>query len=146
VFRTALIYDFDGTLSPGAMQQHTLIPALGFGNASEFWDEVKRRNRDVDGDEILTYMHYLIEPADHRITASTLREHGKDLPFFSGVEDWFVRINEYGAQRGLDIEHYIISSGLREMIEGSPIYPEFRHVFASSGLTPTFGTHGFGQR
>ncbi len=85
----------------------------------------------MDGDEILTYMHYLLEPSRDNITASLLRKHGKDLPFFEGVETWFGRINEYGAQRGLSIEHYIISSGLREMIEGSSIFSAFRHVFAS---------------
>ena len=82
--RAALIYDFDGTLSPGNMQQHTLIPALGFDDGSGFWKEVKRRNQLIDGDEILAYMHYLIEAKPGIVLASSLRQHGSSLPFFKG--------------------------------------------------------------
>lgn len=129
--RTALIYDFDGTLSPGSMQQHTLIPELGFGEANEFWSEVKRRNKEIDGDEILTYMNYLLEAKPGVVSASSLQSHGRTLPFFMGVEEWFDRIESYGSERGLAVEHYVISSGLREMIEGSPISGKFKHIFAS---------------
>lgn len=131
MFRTALVYDFDGTLSPGTMQQHTLLPELGYPEALRFWTEVKRRNRAVDGDEILAYMHLLLEAHPKAVTASHLQSHGAQLPFFDGVLKWFGRINEYGAARGLSIEHYVISSGLQEMIDGSPIRSHFRHVFAS---------------
>ncbi|MEO6091981.1 MAG: HAD family hydrolase [Novosphingobium sp.] len=140
MYRVALIYDFDGTLSPGNMQQHTLIPALGFDDGSGFWNEVKKRNRDVDGDEILAYMHYLLEANPGVVSASSLRRHGSELPLFGGVDEWFDRINAFGANRSLDIEHYIISSGLREMIEGSSISENFKHIFASryayTGDTP----------
>lgn len=129
--RTALIYDFDGTLSPGNMQQHTLLPALGFRKTSEFWDSVKRRNREVDGDEILTYMHLILKAHPEAVTSSSLAEHGRNLPFFRGVKDWFERINSHAQDRGLALEHYVISSGLREIIEGSPICGHFRHIFAS---------------
>lgn len=131
MLRTALIYDFDGTLSPGNMQQHTLLPELGFSEASEFWSQVKERNRAVDGDEILTYMHLLLRDHPELITNAALQAHGAKLPFFEGVESWFGRINTYAETRGLAIEHYVISSGLCEMIDGSPIRKEFKHVFAS---------------
>lgn len=131
MMRAALIYDFDGTLSPGSMQQHTLLPELGYSEASQFWNEVKNRNKEIDGDEILTYMHYILKAHPDIVTASALSRHGRDLPFFKGVESWFDRINNYAAERGLSLEHYIISSGLREMIEGSSICQHFQHIFAS---------------
>jgi phosphoserine phosphatase len=129
--RTALVYDFDGTLSPGSMQQHTLLPDLGYAEANSFWAQVKQRNREVDGDEILTYMQLLLQAHPGAVTASHLRAHGANLPFFDGVPTWFQRINEYGTARGLNIEHYVISSGLQEMIDGSSIRTHFKHVFAS---------------
>jgi 2-hydroxy-3-keto-5-methylthiopentenyl-1-phosphate phosphatase len=128
---TAIIYDFDGTLSPGTMQQHTLLPELGYKEASDFWRLVKAKNREVDGDEILTYMHMLLSAHPEAITLSALWEHGASLPFFPGVLDWFQRMNFYAKARGLDLEHYVISSGLQEMIDGSLIRPCFQHVFAS---------------
>lgn len=131
MFRTAIVYDFDGTLSPGSMQQHSLLPELGFEPPTKFWELVKGRNRQCDGDEILTYMHCLIDTHPSGITEACLRQHGANLPFFDGVLTWFDRINEYGLARNLDIDHYIISSGLREMIEGSSISDRFRHIFAS---------------
>lgn len=130
--RTAVVYDFDGTLSPGNMQQHTLLPELGYAEAQQFWTEVKRRNRAVDGDEVLTYMHMLLQAHPKIVSASALGRHGADLPFFPGVEGWFDRINEFGAERGLSVEHYVVSSGLLEMIRGSPISRHFEHIFASS--------------
>jgi 2-hydroxy-3-keto-5-methylthiopentenyl-1-phosphate phosphatase len=134
MYRTAIVYDFDGTLSPGSMQQHTLLPELGFNVAQDFWNLVKERNRETDSDEILTYMRCLIDTHPMAITETKLRDHGAELPFFSGVMTWFDRITEYGTARNLDIDHYIISSGLREMIEGSPIAKYFRHIFASRYL------------
>lgn len=131
MLRAALVYDFDGTLSPGSMQQHTLLPELGYSETLHFWNEVKRRNREVDGDEILSYMHLLLEVHPSAVSASHLRSHGEQLPFFLGVLTWFDRMNAYGAARGLEIEHYVISSGLQEMIDGSPIRSHFKHVFAS---------------
>lgn len=129
--RTALVYDFDGTLSPGSMQEHTLLAELGYDRASDFWREVKERNRAINGDEVLTYMHMVLRAHPEAVSASKLREHGSQLPFFPGVPEWFARIAEYGASRGLQIEHYVISSGLREMILGSPIAGNFKYVFAS---------------
>ena len=95
--RVALIYDFDGTLSPGSMQEHTLIPNLGFKDAAAFWDKVKVRNREIDGDEVLTYMNLLLEAKPGVVSASTLREHGRSLPFFPGVVEWFSRVQTQSA-------------------------------------------------
>jgi hypothetical protein len=137
--KTALIYDFDGTLARGNMQEVTFIPSVGMG-AGEFWAEADRLTRAADGDNILMYMQLMLAQARANgtpITRATLREHGHDVKLFDGLKTdltgpgWFDRINAFGAQYGLEIEHYIVSAGLEEMIEGCPIRDAFRHVFAS---------------
>lgn len=131
--RTALVYDFDGTLATGNMQEHSFIPATGVSTA-EFWGDVKRLTREHNVDEILVYMWRMLARAREnglRVTKQMLMEHGRELPFFAGVETWFDRINSYGLELGLEIEHYIISSGIFEMIRGCSIYPYFKYVFAS---------------
>ena len=85
-------------------------------------------------DEVLAYMHLMIEKAREAkvaITREALTEHGRDLDMFPGVEEWFSSINDYCKKKDVKIEHFAISSGLREMIKGSPIAKEFRHIFAS---------------
>ena len=131
--RTAIVYDFDGTLAEGNIMDHSLIPSLGQSKEA-FWDEVKCRAKRHDSDEILIYMHYMLELAQGiglDLTEALLREHGGNAPLFEGVGDWFARINEHGRSLGLQIEHYIVSSGLREMILGSTVSDEMRIVFAS---------------
>ncbi|MEK9501704.1 HAD family hydrolase [Gaopeijia maritima] len=131
--RTALVYDFDGTLARGNVQEHSFIPEIGLSK-EDFWSEVKRRTKHHDADEILVYMHYMLEAAfesGHPITREALEAHGKSTPLFDGLDTWFERINEYGARQGLEIEHYIISSGNLEFIRGSEITQHFRQIFAS---------------
>lgn len=137
--KTALIYDFDGTLARGNMQEVSFIPSVGMG-IGDFWGEAERLTKDADGDGILMYMQLMLHHArlnDAPITKKALREHGQDVKLFDGLKTdltgpgWFERINAVGAQYGLEIEHYIISAGLEEMIDGCPIRDEFRHVFAS---------------
>lgn len=132
--KCALIYDFDGTLAHGDCAQHGLMPSLGIHDIAGFWAEVKKRAKENDGDEILTYLGLLIEKANiadpSHLTKSQLREHGKQIPMFDGVNTWFDRIDKYGENIGLEIEHYIISSGLEEMIYGSSIGNKFKKVFA----------------
>jgi len=134
--QTALIYDFDGTLARGNMQETSFIPAIGM-TPRQFWhDTVRPEVIRSDGDDILMYMQLMLEKARQAgltVTRDMLREHGRDVPLFPGIADrsWFERINAFGAQYGLRIKHFIISSGLYEMIEGCPIFPEFEHVFAS---------------
>lgn len=130
--KAAIIYDFDGTLAPGNVPEHSLLPALE-RQPEEFWATVKARARLHDGDEILTYMHCLLEAAQERdvaITREVLREHGRGIRLFEGLDNWFDRINAFGSTLNLSIEHYIISSGLRELIEGCAISDRFRHIFA----------------
>jgi hypothetical protein len=137
--KTALIYDFDGTLARGNMQEVTFIPSVGMG-IGDFWGEADRLTRESDGDNILMYMQLMLQRARENgapITRTTLREHGHDVKLFDGLKTdltgpgWFERIDALGARYGLEIEHYIISAGLEEMIDGCPIRDAFRHVFAS---------------
>ncbi|SOB99192.1 haloacid dehalogenase-like hydrolase [Stappia indica] len=130
MIRAAIVYDFDGTLSPGSMQQHSFIPSLGYTDHSAFWREVKAEAKQRDGDEILAYMQHMIR--DGHVTRDQLRSHGEKLPLFKGVFGWFSRFNEYAYSRHLLLEHYVISSGNLEMIEGCSIAKEFKHIFASS--------------
>lgn len=131
--RVALIYDFDGTLAKGNVQEHSYIPNFGL-TAKEFWSEVKQRARKHDADEILAYMWYMLDVAKQRhlpITRAELERHGMSTPLFEGLDTWFSRTNKFGTERGLSIDHYIISSGNHELINGSSITSEFRHIWAS---------------
>jgi len=133
--RTAIVYDFDGTLVKGNMQEHSFIPRIGM-EPREFWKMVHGLTEAHDTDQILTYMHLMIEEARRSgeiVSEDQLREHGEGLPLFPGLEDgtWFDRINECARDLGLDMSHYVISSGIQEMIEGCSIFDKFRHVFAS---------------
>ncbi len=132
----ALIYDFDGTLSAGNMQEYDFIPAVGKSNV-DFWRESSQLAHDADADPILTYMARMIAEAKSAgvpITRERFREFGRSVKLFPGVEEWFGRINRYGDEKGLQIVHYINSSGIREMIEGTAIAGEFRNIYACSFL------------
>jgi phosphoserine phosphatase len=132
--RAAIVYDFDGTLAQGNIQEHSLIPELLGLGVDEFWAEVGREKRTHDADEILIYMRLMLEKARARgiaITRELLREHGSAAPLFPGLDTWFSRINAHARERGLCLEHYVISSGNEEMIRGCSIVGNFRKVFAS---------------
>lgn len=133
LLRTALVYDFDGTLAKGNVQEHSFIPNVGLDKSS-FWREVKRRTRAHDADEVLMYMWYMLERAqvsNVRITRGNLEDQGKATPVFNGLDTWFDRINAFGSEMGLDIQHFIISSGNEELIVGSSLAKHFSHIWAS---------------
>ena len=130
----ALIYDFDGTLAPGNMQEYSFINAVGMGK-EEFWGETHKMSQGQDADGILIYMLFMLQEAKKKglsITRESLRQFGRDINFFKGVESWFQRINKIGLKEGVIVEHYINSSGLLEIMEGSRIAKEFKTIFASS--------------
>jgi phosphoserine phosphatase len=133
--RTALVYDFDGTLARGNMQDTALLPQLGVKSPSEiakFWKGVMTQNTADDGDHVLAYLRHLVEAgkaAGKPITRKMLNAAGKKLSYFEGVPTWFKRINSFGRSVGLDLEHYVVSAGNREIVEGSEIHGEFRNVF-----------------
>ena len=130
----ALIYDFDGTLSPGNMQEYSFIGAVGM-KKEEFWAETAVMAENQDSDNVLVYMLLMLEKAKQTgkpIREESFREFGKSVELFNGVKEWFQRINEYGLEHGIKIEHYINSSGTKEIIEGTSIAKEFKTIFACS--------------
>lgn len=133
LIRMAIAYDFDGTLAPGNMQEYDFIPALNMVSG-QFWTSVRNLAKKHEMDEILAYMHMMLEEARTSKVAvrrSDFKQFGANITLFPGVESWFKRVNAYAKSKGVRVEHFIISSGIREMIEGTPIYKEFRKVYAS---------------
>ena len=130
----ALIYDFDGTLSPGNMQEFGFIQAVG-KTPAEFWKMSDGLAVGQDASNVLSYMKMMFDEARARgirLHRSDFRRFGADIVLFEGVREWFSLVKEYGRSRGVRVEHYINSSGLKEIIEGSPIAHEFKHVFAGT--------------
>lgn len=130
----ALIYDFDGTLSPGNMQEYDFIPAVGKSNR-EFWEESNQTAMEQDGDPILAYMYRMLHEAKNSgisLRRESFARSGQNIRLYEGVREWFPRINAYAAAKGIQLHHYINSSGLREMIEGTPIARQFKKIYASS--------------
>lgn len=132
----ALIYDFDDTLSPGNMQEVSLIPSLKI-TSEEFWNEVSRYVELGEMDRILSYMYLVLKIASEQkiqITKKYFENIGANIVFFEGVLEWFDRINAYGKKLGLNIHHYIISSGTKEIIDGTKIAEKFDKIFACTYL------------
>ena len=132
----AILYDFDKTLSPFDMQSFGFIPALGM-TTEEFWKETGILAEGNSMDKILAYMLLMVRKCkEHGIplTRAYLEELGQGVEFFDGVKEWFSRINAYGDALGLKVEHYIVSSGTREMIMGTPIAKEFEAIYACEFL------------
>ena len=130
----ALIYDFDGTLSPGNMQEFGFIQAVG-QTPEEFWRKSDSIAIGQDASNVLAYMKLMFDEARKNnipLRLEQFREFGKHIELYEGVMDWFRIVNEYGEAHGVQIEHYINSSGLKEIIEGSPIAKDFKHIFAGS--------------
>lgn len=130
----ALIYDFDGTLSPGNMQEFGFIQAIG-KSPKEFWTESDNIALGQDASNILSYMKLMFDEArkaDIKLCREDFRRFGASVELFKGVKEWFSLVNAYGKVRGVRVEHYINSSGLAEMIEGTAIADEFKKIFACS--------------
>ncbi len=130
----ALIYDFDGTLSPGNMQEFGFIQAVG-KTADEFWRMSDSIAIGQDASNVLSYMKLMYDEAKENgipLRREEFRRFGQHIELFEGVREWFRLVNDYGRTHGVRIEHYINSSGLKEIIEGSPIAHEFKHVFAGT--------------
>lgn len=132
----AICYDFDKTLSPDDMQAQGYIQAVYDGDISAFWKESNAMAEDNDMDTNLAYMYKMVKKARGRIvlTRKSLEEYGSKVKLFPGVEEWFERIRKFGEEHGVIIEHYIISSGLKEMIEGTSVAKAgaFEKIYASS--------------
>ena len=130
----ALVYDYDGTLSPGNMQEFGFIQAVG-KTADEFWRMSDSIAIGQDASNVLSYMKLMYDEAKKNgipLRREEFRRFGQHIELFEGVREWFRLVNDYGRTHGVRIEHYINSSGLKEIIEGSPIAHEFKHVFAGT--------------
>ena len=128
----ALMYDFDKTLCDQDMQNYTFIPNLNM-SADEFWGKVEAFRKKNYMESILGYMYYSMYICEERgipFTKEYLRSTGKDIKFFKGVMNWFDRIDKFGESIGVNIEHYIISSGIKEIIDGCAISDKFKKIFA----------------
>lgn len=131
----AVCYDFDKTLSPDNMQAQGYIQSVGY-NVDKFWEESNALAKANDMDENLAYMYKMVEEAEGNFVLNrrALAEYGAKVKLYRGVESWFSRLQKYGKERGVEVEHYIISSGLKEMIEGTSVARAgvFTKIYASS--------------
>lgn len=129
----AIAYDFDGTLAPGNMQEYNFIPDLNM-DKGEFWREANEMAKKHDMDEVLAYMHLMLIKAKEQnldLREGSFVKYGEKITFFEGVESYFERINAYAAEQNLHLEHFIISSGLREIVKGTRIAKHFKTIYAS---------------
>lgn len=134
--KVALIYDFDKTLCSKDMQEYSFIPNLNM-TSSTFWNEVSNFTKEEKMDKILGYMYMMIKKSQEinkDITIPYLNSLGSSVELFPGVLNWFNNINEYGKKIDLEIEHYIVSSGIKEIIEGTSITKYFKEIYACEFL------------
>ena len=134
--KMAICYDFDHTLSPDDMQTFSLIPSFGI-DPGDFWHGSDSLAREHLMDKNLAWMFELVKYSKFKgksLSRDYFRSIGADVPLYKGVEEWFTFVNEYAESRGIEIEHYIISSGLKEIIEGNPIAKYIKRIYASSYL------------
>jgi len=133
MLKVAIMYDVDQTLSPNYMQEYSLLPMLNV-NPSTFWKNCNDFAIEHNMDGNLGYMFKILERAKEQnisIKYQDLKDQGKHIKFFAGMEEYFGNINKYANNLGLEIDHYVISSGLKEMIEGTSIAHNFKRIFAS---------------
>jgi hypothetical protein len=133
----ALVYDFDGTLSPRPMQEYAFLPEIG-ADAAAFWRETGALARRERADPLITYMHLMYKKAKAkgvRIDRADLVAQGRKVALFPGVEAWFDAVAAYvkshAQSQGVQLRHYLVSSGLLEIVEGTSIFRRFHNVFAS---------------
>ncbi|MCF8407695.1 MAG: haloacid dehalogenase-like hydrolase [Crocinitomicaceae bacterium] len=134
--KIAFIYDFDKTLSPKDMQEYSFLPGINI-EPREFWAEVNKESKAQKADNIITYMQLMIEKAkangrEQELTKEALKNKGKSIELFKGVAEWFSLINEYANDRNAIIEHYIVSAGNKEILEGTSIAPKFKKIYGCS--------------
>ena len=137
----AICYDFDKTLAINDMQAFSFIPNLGLTPA-EFWDKCGQFSKSTGTDSILSYLRVMMDECKDKnipLTRAYLNSLGKDIKYFDGVTTWFKRLNAYAEERGIQLEHYIISSGNKEILEGSSIAKEFKEIYGCEFLYNQFG-------
>jgi len=145
----ALVYDFDGTLTPQPMQEYTVLPQIGLKEGKKFWKAVEDEALKTGGEEIVTYMRLMIKMSvekQYRVTPDVLRSLGKNIRYYPGVKTFFERINEYVKKQSnvnVKLRHYVISAGLKEIIAGTSIAKYFYKIFASEYYHDEYGKATF---
>ena len=129
----AICYDFDKTLTPDDMQAQGFIQSVGY-DVNSFWEKSNGLAEQNEMDQNLAYMYTMLHESEGKVlfTKKSLRDYGSKIQLFPGIEEWFERIRDYAKDKGVIIEHYIISSGLKEMIEGTKVASSFERIYASS--------------
>ena len=129
----ALMYDFDHTLSPRDMLEYAFIPELNM-ESDDFWALCRSAGNRYRMDPILAYMYVMLQEAKKRgmtLTRDTFTQQGAHVELFDGLDTWFQRVNDYGASLGFKVEHYVLSSGQKEIIESTPIANQFKMIYAA---------------
>jgi phosphoserine phosphatase len=132
----ALVYDFDGTLSPQPMQEYTVLPKIGVEPA-EFWASVNREARETESDPMLVYMRHIIEALEREkvdVKREDFAAMASAIEYFPGVATWFARVNAYVKKRSrgqVKLAHYLISAGQKEILDGVSIRKHFKRIYAS---------------
>ena len=132
----AVLYDFDGTLTPQPMQEYTVLPQLGI-TGQEFWADVQREAQRTSGDAVLIYMRLLLQRTKEQqrhLSRGDLRALGRRILYFPGVSGWFGRVNAYVRRRSrglVTVKNYVVSAGQKEILEGITIRRHFARIFAS---------------
>jgi len=132
----ALVYDFDGTLSPQPMQEYTVLPKIGIEPAA-FWAMVNREARETESDPMLVYMRHIIEALERErvdVKREDFAAMARAIEYFPGVTTWFTRMNAYVKKRSrgqVKLQHYLISAGQKEILDGVSIRRHFKRIYAS---------------
>ena len=145
----AVVYDFDGTLTPQPMQEYTILPEIGIKDGGKFWKRANQEAKKTNGEEIVTYMRLMLEESKARhyaVTAQRLKKLAKNIDYFLGVKTYFKRINDYVKKEfhnQIKIRHYVISAGLKEIISGTSVAKYFHKIFASEYYYDEYGAAVF---
>jgi 2-hydroxy-3-keto-5-methylthiopentenyl-1-phosphate phosphatase len=145
----AVVYDFDGTLTPQPMQEYTILPEIGIKDGKRFWKQVNEESTRTNGEAIVAYMRLMLEKSKSRrfpVTAERLKKLARNINYFPGVQTYFKRINNYVKKQfgsGIEVRHYVISAGLKEIISGTSIARYFYKVFASEYYYNEYGAATF---
>ena len=132
----AIVYDFDGTLSPQPMQEYTVLPKIGI-EPREFWTRVNRDARETESDMMLVYMRHILEELEKgriHVTREDFAAMASRIKYFAGVATWFPRLNQYVRRKSggqVKLQHYLISAGQREILDGASIRKHFKRIYAS---------------
>ncbi len=132
----ALVYDFDGTLSPQPMQEYTVLPKIGV-DPPKFWEMVNREARETESDPMLVYMRHIIEALEREkvdVKRADFARMARAIQYFPGVEQWFARMNAYVRRKSggrAKLQHYLISAGQKEILAGVSIRKRFKQIYAS---------------